>query len=71
MNQARVHDFFLNVMRKSPARLEPHYARRLLHLARAERQRVRSANSCELPYEKTRMFIGPHGLLLPLGQYSH
>lgn len=33
LNQARVHDFFLDVMRKSPARLEPHYARRLLDLA--------------------------------------
>ncbi len=33
LNQARVHDFFLDVMRKSPAKLEPHYARRLLDLA--------------------------------------
>jgi phenol 2-monooxygenase (NADPH) len=32
LNQARVHDFFLDVMRKSPARLEPYYARRLLDL---------------------------------------
>src|SRR5947209_2244516 len=30
LNQARVHDFFLDVMRRSPARLEPYYARRLL-----------------------------------------
>ena len=29
LNQARVHDFYLDVMRKSPARLEPYYARRL------------------------------------------
>src|ERR1700757_2598994 len=29
LNQARVHDFFLDVMRRSPARLEPHYSRRL------------------------------------------
>ena len=29
LNQARVHDFFLDVMRRSPSRLEPHYARRL------------------------------------------
>ena len=33
LNQARVHDFYLDVMRKSPARLEPHYARRLIDLA--------------------------------------
>ena len=32
LNQARVHDFYLDVMRRSPARLEPHYARRLLDL---------------------------------------
>jgi phenol 2-monooxygenase len=30
LNQARVHDFYLDVMRKSPSRLEPHYARRML-----------------------------------------
>ena len=32
LNQARVHDFYLDVMRKSPARLEPYYARRLIDL---------------------------------------
>ncbi len=32
LNQARVHDFFLDVMRNSPSRLEPHYARRLIDL---------------------------------------
>ncbi|QCI67656.1 FAD-binding monooxygenase [Phreatobacter stygius] len=32
LNQARVHDFYLDIMLKSPARLEPHYARRLLDL---------------------------------------
>src|SRR5690606_26173006 len=30
LNQARVHDFYLEGMRNSPSRLEPHYARRLL-----------------------------------------
>ncbi len=33
LNQARVHDFYLDVMRKSPSRLEPYYARRLLDLS--------------------------------------
>ena len=28
LNQARVHDFYLDVMRNSPSRLEPHYSRR-------------------------------------------
>lgn len=33
LNQARVHDFYLELMRNSPSRLEPHYARRLLDVA--------------------------------------
>ena len=33
LNQARVHDFFLDVMRRSAARLEPYYSRRLLDLS--------------------------------------
>ena len=32
LNQARVHDFYLDVMRKSPTRMEPYYNRRLLDL---------------------------------------
>jgi len=32
LNQARVHDFYLDVMRKSPARIEPYYSRRLADL---------------------------------------
>jgi phenol 2-monooxygenase len=32
LNQARVHDGFLDVMRKSAAKLAPHYARRLIDL---------------------------------------
>lgn len=30
LNQARVHDFYLELMRNSPSRLVPHYCRRLL-----------------------------------------
>ncbi len=41
LNQARVHDFYLDVMRKSPRRLEPHYARRL----RRPRDRRRRAST--------------------------
>ncbi|HET7525808.1 MAG TPA: FAD-binding monooxygenase [Burkholderiaceae bacterium] len=33
LNQARVHDFYLDVMRHSPSRLQPHYARRVLDVA--------------------------------------
>src|SRR6516164_1202201 len=32
LNQARVHDFYLDVMRNSANQLEPHYCRRLLDL---------------------------------------
>ena len=33
LNQARVHDFFLDVMRQSPSQLEPDYARRVVGLS--------------------------------------
>jgi len=33
LNQARVHDFYLETMRHSPSRLEPHYSRRFVDLA--------------------------------------
>jgi phenol 2-monooxygenase/3-hydroxybenzoate 4-monooxygenase len=33
LNQARVHDFYLDVMRNAPGRLQPHYARRFVDLA--------------------------------------
>jgi phenol 2-monooxygenase/3-hydroxybenzoate 4-monooxygenase len=33
LNQARVHDFYLELMRHSPSRLEPHYARRVLDVS--------------------------------------
>ncbi|MBD5605905.1 MAG: FAD-dependent monooxygenase [Candidatus Eremiobacteraeota bacterium] len=32
LNQARVHDFFLDVMRRSPSHAEPYYSRRLIDL---------------------------------------
>jgi 2-polyprenyl-6-methoxyphenol hydroxylase-like FAD-dependent oxidoreductase len=32
LNQARVHDFYLQVMRNAPSRLEPDYARRVIDL---------------------------------------
>lgn len=36
LNQARVHDFYLDVMRRSPSRLEPSYGHRLLDIVRDE-----------------------------------
>jgi phenol 2-monooxygenase len=38
INQARVHDFYLEVMRKSASQLEPHYARRFMDLEIGELQ---------------------------------
>ena len=35
LNQARVHDFYLEIMQRSASRLVPHYARRLVGLERA------------------------------------
>ena len=32
LNQARVHDFYLDIMRNAPARLLPRYSRRLVDL---------------------------------------
>jgi|SRR5665213_1050708 len=32
LNQARLHDFYLDLMRRSPAKLAPHYARRFIDL---------------------------------------
>ena len=32
LNQARVHEFYLDVMRNAPTRLEPDYSRQVLHL---------------------------------------
>jgi phenol 2-monooxygenase (NADPH) len=49
LNQARVHDFYLDVMRKSSARLEPYYARRLIDLAIDEEAAGNNAN----PYQVT------------------
>jgi 3-hydroxybenzoate 4-monooxygenase len=33
LNQARIHDFYLDLMRQSLSRLEPHYARKLLDVS--------------------------------------
>src|ERR1700735_5413595 len=40
VNQARVHDFYLDVMRRSAAKIEPHYARR--HTRERSRQSRRA-----------------------------
>ena len=77
LNQARVHDFYLDVMRNSANRLEPHYSRRLLglHVASAASsagealshpvtvrlERVDPAHQGELETVKARYVVGCDG----------
>ena len=77
LNQARVHDFYLDVMRKSPSRLEPYYARRLIDLAidpqaasgdnaypyrvTARLERVDPANEGQIETVKARYVVGCDG----------
>ncbi|EHR02990.1 FAD-binding monooxygenase [Bradyrhizobium sp. WSM471] len=73
LNQARVHDGFLDVMRKAPARLEPHYSRRLLdlqvdpaagpanHAVTARLERVDAGNEGKVETIKARYVVGCDG----------
>lgn len=73
LNQARVHDFFLDVMRRSPARLEPHYARRLLgvsidagarledHAVTATLERLDPSHEKQVETVKARYLVGCDG----------
>jgi len=75
LNQARVHDFYLEVMRNSASRLEPHYSRRLLdlqveiasadnspsHPVTARLERVDSAHQGQIETVKARYVVGCDG----------
>lgn len=73
LNQARIHDSFLDVMRKSPAKLEPHYSRRLLdleldpaagpgdHPVTVRLERVDAANEGKIETVKARYVVGCDG----------
>lgn len=71
LNQARVHDFYLDVMRHSPSRLEPHYARRLLevvvdpeaadHPVTVRLERTDAAHAGELETVQARFVVGCDG----------
>ncbi|WP_375304131.1 FAD-binding monooxygenase [Bradyrhizobium sp. A11] len=73
LNQARIHDGFLDVMRKSPAKLEPHYSRRLLdlqvdpvagpgdHAVTVRLERVDAANQGKVETVKARYVVGCDG----------
>jgi len=70
LNQARVHDFFLDVMRRSPTRLEPDYSRRLTelqidnassHPVTVKLERVDPAHEGEIETVRARYVVGCDG----------
>ena len=74
LNQARVHDFYLDVMRRSAAKLEPYYARRLIDVRPAAcgihdipQARNRHARATDSPHQgqletvKARYVVGCDG----------
>jgi 2-polyprenyl-6-methoxyphenol hydroxylase-like FAD-dependent oxidoreductase len=72
LNQARVHDFYLDKMRKSPSALVPHYDRRLLKLERdadgshtypvtAEFELKREGQETKVETIRTRYVVGCDG----------
>jgi phenol 2-monooxygenase len=73
LNQARVHDCFLDVMRRSPAKLEPYYSRRVLDLnvdravdaatraVTVRLERVDAANEGQVETIRARYVVGCDG----------
>jgi len=73
LNQARVHDCFLDVMRKSPAKLAPYYSRRVLdlhvdpaadaadHAAIVRLERVDAGNEGKVETIRARYVVGCDG----------
>jgi phenol 2-monooxygenase len=70
LNQARVHDFFLDVMRRSPSRLEPDYSRRLIdlqidnassHPVTVQLERLDPAHEGEIETVRARYVVGCDG----------
>jgi 2-polyprenyl-6-methoxyphenol hydroxylase-like FAD-dependent oxidoreductase len=73
LNQARVHDFYLDVMRQSASRLAPHYARRLVdlsvdttasagpHPVTVRLERIDDAHNGEIETVKARYVVGCDG----------
>src|SRR5689334_21936896 len=74
INQARVHDFYLDVMRRSAAKLEPYYGRRVIDVRPAARgphdipqaatvtlERLTSPHQGQLETVKARYVVGCDG----------
>ncbi|MEW5421635.1 FAD-binding monooxygenase [Amorphus sp. 3PC139-8] len=52
LNQARVHEFYLDIMRKSPSRLRPDYSRRVVELS-VDREAAIEAPAVTVTLERT------------------
>ena len=71
LNQARVHDFYLDLMRHSPSRLEPYYSRRFVDLVldpdaaeypvTVRMERTGGADAARLETVKARYVVGCDG----------
>ncbi|UPJ66344.1 FAD-binding monooxygenase [Bradyrhizobium sp. 191] len=70
LNQARIHDCFLDVMRRSPAKLEPYYSRRVLdlhvdpaadHAVSVRLERVDAAHEGKVETIRARYVVGCDG----------
>ena len=73
LNQARVHDFFLHVMRRSAGKLEPYYARRVLdvcmepaarvedHAVTVSLERLEPSHGAQIETVKARYVVGCDG----------
>jgi phenol 2-monooxygenase len=69
LNQARIHDFYLDLMRRNAAKLEPHYSRRVVSvrpagndgLATVELERVDDGHQGEKETIKARYVVGCDG----------
>jgi phenol 2-monooxygenase/3-hydroxybenzoate 4-monooxygenase len=71
LNQARVHDFYLDVMRNAPSRLDPHYARRFVdlevdatakdHPVRVRLERTDGAHAGTIETVRARYVVGCDG----------
>jgi phenol 2-monooxygenase (NADPH) len=57
LNQARIHDFYLDVMRRSAAKLEPYYGRRVVAVRPAANSPDRAAQRATVTLERV---DGPH-----------
>ena len=68
LNQARVHEFYLDIMRRSPNRLVPRYSRRLVGLDAADAasttvriERIDPAHAGEIETVRARYVVGSDG----------